>query len=321
MNEQRILLVDDEEDLLDVLGEYLAEQGLTVTTAQSGAQALELLASYPFDLLLSDINMPGMKGFELLQRASRDFPHVKRALITAYDVRDYLRLAQEHDVGNIITKTTPFNFDETLRLIRNILTEDVFGLEKYVNGPLSRAVLRRSLDIESMMNVVLDAMPEPNYRRKFKHGLGEMLINAVYYGARNEKGDRKQEWNTDVELGPEEEIIVTWGFDENKAGVAITDQKGRLSKQDVLYWLERNTARNEAGRPMGFFDKHGKGLFITREINDRFIVNVKKGACTEIILINYREGIYDGHRPLWIHEFQGTAPGEKADGDGGSGSD
>jgi hypothetical protein len=81
------------------------------------------------------------------------------------------------------------------------------------------------------------------------------------------------------------------------------DQKGLLTKKDVLFWLERNTTKGADGLSVGLLDAHGKGLFITRESIDRFIVNVKRGRRTEIVMLNYSEGLYDGYRPLWIQEL------------------
>jgi CheY-like chemotaxis protein len=298
-----ILLVDDEEDFLDIVTEFLVEQGYDVTCAQNGDAALEALGRKPFDLLLSDINMPGMKGFELLKIAAERFPRVKRALITAYDVNDYIALARDHDVGNIITKTMPFNFAETGTLIRTIVTEDVFGLGRYVGGTVHAEEIRASPDIERVIDRVIEALPEPLWKRRFRHGLVEAIINAVYYGAKHEQGDRKEEWSHDLTLAPDEYVLVSWAFDDQKAGISVTDQKGRLTKRDVLYWLERNMTRDSRGLTLGFFDKHGKGLFISRQTNDRFIINTKRGERTEVIMINYKEGLYHGHRPLWIHEF------------------
>jgi len=71
---QRILLVDDEFDMLDMLGEVFRENGYAVETAENGIEALRVLARGSFDLLLSDINMPQMKGFEL--RARKEIGHM-----------------------------------------------------------------------------------------------------------------------------------------------------------------------------------------------------------------------------------------------------
>jgi CheY-like chemotaxis protein len=297
MNE-KILLVDDEPDFLDVVGEFLREdEGYALSCARSAAEALEELKKNTYDLLLSDINMPGMKGFELLNEASRLYPALKTALITAYDVHDYLYLAKNYNIGNIITKTTPFNFTELALLVRNIVSGDIFGLERYLDAEFKSLRISHSRDIESVITAVIDA-----HRRKFRQALGEILINAVYYGARRERGDKKSLWKIDVALKPDEEVIVSWGTDAEKTAISVLDQKGRLTKREVLYWLERNTTKDEDGVTIGLLDEHGKGLFITRETIDRLIVNIQRGSRTEMILLNYLNDTYTGHRPLWIQE-------------------
>ncbi|MBD3390948.1 MAG: response regulator [Chitinivibrionales bacterium] len=300
---ERILLVDDEVDFLDVVGEFLEDEGYEMTTAENGRQALAILERQTFDLLLSDINMPGMKGFELLREAAARYPAMRRALITAYDVRDYLYMAKNYDIGNIITKTTPFNFDEIRVLLRTILTGDIFGLGHYIKGTIHTKTIRQAGEIEDAVTTIAESMEEDEHKRKFRQALGEIVVNAFFYGARDERGDQKDKWEFGAELSPREAVIVSWGSDAEKTGASVTDQKGRLTKKEVLYWLERNTTKGSDGLSLGLLDEHGKGLYIARETIDRFIVNVEKGKRTEAVMINYKRGLYDGHRPLWIHEI------------------
>ena len=65
----RILVVDDEPELLDYLAETLRREGYAVETAPDGRSATDALANGTFDLVLSDIVMPGMNGLQLLRRA------------------------------------------------------------------------------------------------------------------------------------------------------------------------------------------------------------------------------------------------------------
>lgn len=299
----RILVVDDETDFLDVMQEFLEEEGYEVETAQNGEEALKLLEQGCFDLLVSDINMPGMKGFELLLKASRLYPHLKRILITAYDVRDYIEMSKNYNIGNIITKTTPFNFEEIQVFIDNILTGNIYGLEKYVRGKIHQSYIRTHSDISRTTKEVIEFMKTERNKRKFKQALSEIIVNAFYYGARQENPENKQSWKFDSVLKESEQVIVNWARDSEKTGVSVTDQKGRLTKKDVVYWLERNTTKGKDGLSIGLTDSHGKGLFIAREVIDRMIINIDPGKRTEIIMVNYEEGLYDGHRPLWIQEL------------------
>jgi hypothetical protein len=164
-------------------------------------------------------------------------------------------------------------------------------------------MIRSSNEIEEVIHTILDIMPGSRHKRKFRQALNEIIINAVYYGAKQERGDQKELWPIDVKLEPSEEVRVSWGIDDEKVGVSVMDQKGLLSKKDVLFWLERNTTKGDDGLSVGILDDHGKGLFITRESIDRFIVNIKRKNKTEIVMLNYKEGLYDGYRPLWIQEI------------------
>jgi two-component system, cell cycle response regulator CpdR len=82
----RVLIVDDEEPMRLLVGRAIAMDGHEITTASDGAEALEILdrADSPFDLVLTDIQMPVMDGIALALSAARDFPHVTILLMTGY---------------------------------------------------------------------------------------------------------------------------------------------------------------------------------------------------------------------------------------------
>ncbi len=80
----RILIVDDELIVRDSLKEWLVDERFDVDTAQSGPEALEKLAREPFNLMLTDIKMPGMDGVELLGKAKEVVPELCVLMMTAY---------------------------------------------------------------------------------------------------------------------------------------------------------------------------------------------------------------------------------------------
>jgi two-component system, probable response regulator PhcQ len=77
-----ILVVDDEPRVLDALRRTLRDPAYRVLTASDGREALSLLAAEQVDVLLSDIDMPGMNGIELVKEVRRRFPEVIRLLLT-----------------------------------------------------------------------------------------------------------------------------------------------------------------------------------------------------------------------------------------------
>ena len=71
----RILVVDDDESTRECLAALLSSHGYEVSTAEDGFDALLQLTREPPDVVISDLNMPGMSGFELLPVVRRTFPH------------------------------------------------------------------------------------------------------------------------------------------------------------------------------------------------------------------------------------------------------
>jgi len=84
MDAERILVVDDSEVTLEVLERNLTTAGYSVTCATRAAMALDLLDSQPFDLLVTDLKMPGMGGMELARRARERCPDLPCMMITGY---------------------------------------------------------------------------------------------------------------------------------------------------------------------------------------------------------------------------------------------
>lgn len=79
-----VLLVDDEERILSSLQRSLRREGHVLLQAQSGAEALRVLASRPVDLVVSDQQMPGMTGLELIREIDRQWPGTERLLLTGW---------------------------------------------------------------------------------------------------------------------------------------------------------------------------------------------------------------------------------------------
>jgi signal transduction histidine kinase len=80
----RILLVDDEAQFLETLGQRLTLRGFSVLTAGSGLEALETLSRAPVDVVVLDVFMPGMNGIATLKRIKQDHPGVEVILLTAH---------------------------------------------------------------------------------------------------------------------------------------------------------------------------------------------------------------------------------------------
>ena len=302
----KILVVDDEPEIRQMIVDFLRDvEGYTVSDAESGQEALEVLAKEPFDLVLSDINMPGMKGFDLLKLVRERYPQIKRVLITAYNVEDYLELALKYDIGNIFVKTAPFNFTELSIIIKNLITNTIFGLDQYFepSAKKNEFLIKTARHLDSHARVITELIGDYKRSKRLEVVIVELLTNAIFYGIKSESPERKDEWDVNCELPEEKAIAVTVIRDEEKYGLSVCDKGGRLKKSDVLYWMNRQIERDTSGLPVGLFDAHGRGLFIARRYIDRLIVNVHNGVKTEIVIINYFNKTFYGFKPLYINEL------------------
>ncbi len=301
----RILIAEDDLSTRMLIEEFLKDEGYEVESAEDGLAALEILEKDSnFDMVLSDINMPRMKGHELLHKVEEKFPGILRVLITGYNIEEYISIAKDFGISNIITKTVPFNFDEIATYLKMLLSGDIFGIDKYIKNntdPLNIQVLNPKNISKYAANVTRHYKLEE--RNKYLQlVLIEVLNNAIYYGIKNEDGAHKENWEDDFELEPGQVDIICGG-DEHRIAISIVDKGGSLSKDHILYWLSRQIEKDESGLPLGLLDVHGRGIFLSREYMDRLIVNIEKGKKTEVICINYTDSKYEGPKPLLINEI------------------
>ena len=129
LHDARILVVDDSQDSLGMLRILLCAEGAQVTTAAGGQEALNFARSQDFDLIVSDISMPEMDGYDLLTRFRLDprFLHVPAIALTGFGRPEDVVRARE--VGFISHLTKPVDFDYLVELARTALLHPT-SLEK-----------------------------------------------------------------------------------------------------------------------------------------------------------------------------------------------
>ena len=115
----RILIVDDEQSMREMLGIVLRRDGYDVRVAENGRQAIEALKQGPIDLLLSDIRMPDVNGVEVLRAAKELNRDVVAFMMTAYASTDSAVEAMR--LGAVDYFTKPFNMDELRLKVRQHL--------------------------------------------------------------------------------------------------------------------------------------------------------------------------------------------------------
>lgn len=113
----RILVVDDESGPRELLRSALTEKGFFVKTAKSGEEACQLFDDSPFDLVLTDLKMPGLSGMHLLKEIKTRAPETLVILITGYSsLRSAIEAIRE---GAYDYLTKPYQLDELYIAVKN----------------------------------------------------------------------------------------------------------------------------------------------------------------------------------------------------------
>jgi CheY-like chemotaxis protein len=114
----RILVVDDEEPVRELLGDILEEEGAEVTLAASGAEALARFEPGMFDAVLTDLGMPGMNGWELLRLIGERDRQVPLAVITGWGELVSTHEEKTARVEWVLTK--PFSMSQVCEIAQEI---------------------------------------------------------------------------------------------------------------------------------------------------------------------------------------------------------
>lgn len=124
MDKKRILVVDDDPAIVALLKGGLEHEGYEVSTASSDAEARNSLKKSNPDLILLDVNMPGMDGISLCRgiRNSDDLWNVPIIIITAYSDNKTFHDAMLFGATDFVTK--PFDFESVKEKVRNLVSFD-----------------------------------------------------------------------------------------------------------------------------------------------------------------------------------------------------
>lgn len=119
-NQLRVLVVDDEESVRDLLRELLESEGCSISVASSGQDALRLFQSGHFDAVFTDVGMPGMSGWELADAIRQQGKQTPIAVITGWGEAVGSNEQKQADVEWVIAK--PFTADRIFELVCEIAT-------------------------------------------------------------------------------------------------------------------------------------------------------------------------------------------------------
>jgi two-component system response regulator PilR (NtrC family) len=186
---EKILVVDDEQSLRDVLSIMLKRAGYAVTSAMDGEEAIEFLNKEIFDLVITDLRMPKLDGMEVLKAVKSASPETVVLIITAFATADSAVEAMKQGAYDYLTK--PFQVDEVQLIIRNALekrrltTENILLKREMASQSSFAQLVGQSEAMQKVFDVVRKvADSKSNVLICGESGTGkELVARAIHYNS------------------------------------------------------------------------------------------------------------------------------------------
>jgi DNA-binding NtrC family response regulator len=169
---QRILVVDDEQIIRESLSFILKKEGYNVEEAANGKDALMKHEANPFDIIITDIEMPEMKGVDLLKQIRQRTPQTLVVIITAFGSVETAVLALREGAADYILK--PVNFDDLLYRVKKLC--DYHAL--IVENSLLRRELQRTYDFDQIIGQSMPMKKIFEVIKRVAHSEGTVLITG-----------------------------------------------------------------------------------------------------------------------------------------------
>ena len=162
MEQQKILCVDDEPGMRNVLSEMMTQFGYDCEVASDGLEALERLEKDFFSIVITDLEMPKMNGLDLIREIAKEYPDIDTIAITAYNAKYQYTDLIEIGASDFITK--PFHMNE-------------------LQAKLNRIIRERNLKTDLTQLSMKDGLTNMNNRRSFDIKLHEEVRRVCRHTA------------------------------------------------------------------------------------------------------------------------------------------
>jgi two-component system response regulator PilR (NtrC family) len=149
---QRLLVVDDERSMRELLELVLKRDGYAVDTAENGTRALDLVKQNLYDLVISDVKMPDINGIDLLERVREVSPDTLVIMITAFATVDTARRAFKLGAEDFVIKDSGFDVEELKLIVGKALEKKRLRQEN--------VLLKRELRQRSSLDNIIGRSPQ-----------------------------------------------------------------------------------------------------------------------------------------------------------------
>lgn len=289
------VLIVDVSSYKDSVAGLFREFGYNVEISESAFDAMSKLKIYDFDLIVSEVDLPGNNAFELYNYIKSYYPYIPMMMITEKEIDNFFERIFQEGIGNVLCK--PLSKEEVANLSCKLITKkNVFGLKNYMEDiqEIKKMRITSSDKIQIYINKIFAQIESWNCKIEnkiiLKLVLNEVILNALYHshGYKKQKEERKQ-----IKLKKDEYVDIFLAKNSKGYGISINDYRGKLSKMMILENLNNAIKQSqlilkafETGEEISDkISESGRGLDLLRKIAKDYYFIIKKNIRTEVILL------------------------------------
>ena len=274
---KRILIVDDDPDIHRLLLAALEAPGRQIETASDGPEGLERVTAAPYDLVITDVNMPGLDGLAVLERIHAIRPGTRVMVMTVANTPENIIGAIRQRAFSYFSK--PFTIQAVSEAVASALNssaghDDIEILSAAPNWlslrvPCKLETADRILQFMREMYAGVSATERDQLATAFR----EILLNAIEHGGGSD---------------PQKKVIIAYLRMQRAVLYYVRDPGKGFSRENLAHAAVSNPSdspfehaevREQLGlRPGGF------GIFMTRQLVDELLYNE---AGNEVLLVKY----------------------------------
>jgi two-component system response regulator PilR (NtrC family) len=298
----KILVVDDEEIIRESLSLILKKEGYIVEEAENGKVAYDMIIENPFDVVITDLEMPGMKGIQLVEEIQKLNIQTSIIIITAYGSLDTAISALRNGASDYILK--PIEFDEILIKIKKLFDiRDILLENRILKKEIQRTydfenIVGKSSQIKSIYEMVETvAETDSTVLITGKSGTGkELVARALHF-----KSKRKNKAFIPVNCGAISENLIESELFGHKRGAftgAISDKEGFFKAADEGTLFLDEVSELPPNLQVKFLrvlqerEFTPVGSTSPQTVNIRFIASTNRDLKQEIKLGKFREDLF-----------------------------
>ncbi len=273
---KKVLIVDDDPTVIELLLHLLKNEGLAIETAENGLRALEKLQNTSFDLLISDVWMPEMDGLQLLSVAQKIAGAPPAIIMTADQTPTVMLQAVREQAQHVVSK--PFHFNTMLTLIRETLKEspavpiEVLSATSDWVELLVPCELRSADRVQPLLMQMKSDLPD-EVRESIGQAFRELLLNAIEWGGKLDAGSKVR-----ISFIRAQRMLL-YRISDPGTGFRFEGLDHAAINNPPDDPIEHMRVREEKGLRPG-----GLGILMTRSLIDELIYNE---AQNEVVLIKY----------------------------------